>query len=167
MFQPATEMQRNEAARAGDRQGEEVCLFSEKCLHTVNVMEIQALAKYICVHAFIMIRECKPVPHTSRFKAQTQRPGVDSENTPRAGCATQQDALFTTGKYSWVNSYPQLGDVGVIWKEQEMKMDQNTLMISSHGLKYVAFSRCLYLWAHNHLRECLLACAATVHVSLV
>lgn len=39
-------------------------------------------------------------------------------------------------------------------------------MISSHGLKYVAFSRCLYLWAHNHLRECLLACAATVHVSL-
>lgn len=49
MFQPATEMQRDEAVQAGDRKGEEVCFFSEDGLFSVNVMEIQASTKYICL----------------------------------------------------------------------------------------------------------------------
>lgn len=49
MFQPATEMQWDRAVQAGDRQGEEVCFFSEDGLFSVNVTEIQAPTKYICL----------------------------------------------------------------------------------------------------------------------
>lgn len=49
MFQPATEMQQDEAIQAGDGQGEEVCFFSEDGLFSVNVMEKTASTKYICL----------------------------------------------------------------------------------------------------------------------
>lgn len=56
MFQPATEMQRDEAAQAGDGQCEGVCFFSGDGLFSVNVMEIQASTKYIYVRVLNMIR---------------------------------------------------------------------------------------------------------------
>lgn len=49
MFQPATETQQDEGVQAGDGQREEVCFFSEGGLFAVNVMEIQASNKYICL----------------------------------------------------------------------------------------------------------------------